>query len=142
MCVSAFVPFGEWWLVDLHVHCRGLPVHRASIQVQLSMYVRVDVSPDTPLCRASQMYKIWPPAWTGFHVSYSVFITGPPALSGFPFSHIQASGIDRLPLQFRSLQWASRIVGLPSCLHYGLPHGRASMDLTMYLSSGGGGFGG
>ena len=80
----------------------GLPVHRASIHVPLSMYVRVDVSPGIPLCRASQMYTIWPPAWTGFHVSYSVLITGPPALSGFPYTHNKASGIDRLPCACRS----------------------------------------
>ena len=35
--------------------------------------------------------------WTGFHVSYSVFITGPPAVSGFPYTHNKASGLDRLP---------------------------------------------
>ena len=52
-----------------------------------------------PHCRASQLYIIWPPAWTGFHVSYRVFITGPPALSGFPYTHNKASGIDRLPCE-------------------------------------------
>ena len=70
----------------------GLPVHRASSHVPLSMYVRVDVSPGIPLCRASQLFTIWLPAWAGLHVSYSVFITGPPALPGFPCTYNKASG--------------------------------------------------
>ena len=110
----------------------GLPVHRASIHVPLSMYVRVDVSPGIPLCRASQMYTIWPPTWTGCHVSYSVYITGPSALPGIPYTHTKASGIDLLPCVCRSLQWASRSVGLPNCIQYGLRHGPASMYLTVY----------
>ena len=39
----------------------------------------------------------WPPAWTGFQTSHHVFVSGPPALSGFPHTHSKASGIDRLP---------------------------------------------
>ena len=89
-----------------------------------------------PHCRASRLYTIWPPAWTGFHVSYRVFITGPPALSGFPYTQSKASGMDRLPCVCRSIQWASRIVGLPGYILYGLRHGPASMYLTVYLSPG------
>ena len=89
-----------------------------------------------PHCRASQLYTVWPLAWTGFHVSYSVFIIGPPALSGFPYTHNKTSCIHRFPCVCRSLQWASRIVGLPSRIQYGLRHGPASMYLTVYLSSG------
>ena len=36
----------------------GLPVHRPSIHVPVSMYVRVDVSPGLPLGRASEMYTV------------------------------------------------------------------------------------
>ena len=39
----------------------------------------------------------WPPAWTGFQTSHHVFVSGPPALSGFPYTDIKASGTDRLP---------------------------------------------
>ena len=74
-----------------------------------------------PLCRASQLYTIWPPAWTGFHVSYSVFITGPPALSGFPYyTHNKASGIDRLPCVTRTIhnfaEWPPNASHTPSLL--------------------------
>ena len=77
-------------------------------------------------CRASWLYTIWPPAWTGFHVSYRVFITGPPALLGFPYRNSKASGTDQLPCVHRSWSWASRIVGLPGHTLYGLRHGPPS----------------
>ena len=39
----------------------------------------------------------WPPAWTGLQTSHHVFVSGPPALSGFPYTDSKASGTDRLP---------------------------------------------
>ena len=67
-----------------------------------SMYDGVEVSSCIPFCRASQMYTMWPPAWNGFHVSCRVFIMGPPALSGFPYTHNKASGTHRLPCVYRT----------------------------------------
>ena len=51
-------------------------------------------------------------------------------------ARVMPSGKDRLPCVCRSLQWASRIVGLPGCIQCGLRNAPASMYLTGYLSPG------
>ena len=123
------------------------------------MYIIVYLSPGLPLCRASLIHTIRPPAETGFHVcvdpgsgspavsSFLVvynmasgidrfpctlqsFSTGPPALSGFPYTHNEASGIDRLPCICNSLKRASRSVGLPS----GIPYGLLLRTVSIYIS--------
>ena len=75
-------------------------------------------------------------AKTGFHVSCSFSITGPPAVSGFPYIHAMASSQNRLPCVRRSLQWASHVVGLPSCTPCGLRHPPAFMHFTVSSSPG------
>ena len=86
-----------------------------------------------PHCRASQLYTTWPPACTAFRVSYSLFYRRASRSVGFPCTHNMASCIDRLPGVYRSQWWASRIVGLPSCIQYGLRHTLASVCLTVCL---------
>ena len=78
-----------------------------------SMYLNVYLSPGLPLCRASLMHTIWPPAYTGLpvYVDPVVFL---PASSGFPVVFHMASCMDRLPCILQCI--------LPP----GLPLGRAS----------------
>ena len=68
------------------------------------MYLTVYLSSGLPLCRASLIHTIRPPAYTGFHVYVDHEI------------------------------WASRIVGHPSGIQNGLGHGQARMYLAVYLS--------
>ena len=63
-------------------------------------------------------------------------IAGPPALSGFPCTHPKASGTHQLPCVCRSWSWASRIVGLPTCIPSGLRHGPTSVYLHLYSIAG------
>ena len=89
-----------------------------------------------PLCRASQVYTLWPPAWTGFHVYFCRSITGPPALSGFPFTHYLAPGTDRLPCIVYPDSGPPAKVGLPSCIEYNLRLRRSHVYLIEYLTPG------
>ena len=116
-----------------------------------------------PRGRASQLYTTWFPVWTGFRVSSSAFITGPPALSsfpsercqasgmarlppcvnpcdglpawtGFPIVHAVASGVDRVPCILRCLHHlAARFVGLPLYIQGDFRHIPASMSVSMLL---------
>ena len=65
-----------------------------------------------------------------------VSFTGLPAQSGFPCFPHQASGTARLLCVSRFFERASRMVGLPRCIRYGLRHRSASMYLTLQLSLG------
>ena len=51
-----------------------------------------------PPCGASHVHRIWPPVWTGFHVSQSVFNTRPLALSCFPCTRTETSGSQLLKI--------------------------------------------
>ena len=73
-----------------------------------------------PRCWASQLHTLWPPAWTGFHAFHSIFVTGPPAFSGFPFN--PQSRLRRRPASMCT-----------SILVERLPHGRASQLYTTWL---------
>ena len=116
-----------------------------------------------PHGRASQLYTTWLPVWTGFRVSSSAFVTGPPALSsfpstrsqasgiarlppyvnpcngppaltGFPIVHAMASGVDRLPCILRCLHHlAARFVGLPLYIQGDFRHRTDSMCVSMLL---------
>ena len=66
-----------------------------------------------PLCRISQLYTRWPPACPGLHVFCSLFLDGPPALSGFPYTHIKASAIRRLPSVCKSSSGPPASSGFP-----------------------------
>ena len=91
----------------------GLPAHWRSIQVASSMSVSVDVLPGIPFCRICQLYTRWHPACPGLHVSCGLFIDGPPALSGFPYTHIKASAIRRLPSVCKSSSGPPASSGFP-----------------------------
>ena len=127
-------------MCHLHAYCRiftswsscpGGLRPCATVQVRWSQCIT-----GYPVSWASQMCTIRSPAKTGFHVSCSFFITGPPAVSGFTYIHTMASSGNRLPCVRRSLQWASHVVGLPSCTPCGLRHGPASMHFTVSSSPG------
>ena len=79
----------------------GLPhMHTFWPRAYAGFPVYVDpVLPPPPHRRASQWYTILPPAWTGFHVSYSVFFHRASAGSGFPCTHHEASGIEWIPCE-------------------------------------------
>ena len=77
--------------------CSGFPYTQHQPSGKAASIYMFFVEVGLPHCRASQVYTIRPPAWTGFHAPYRVFITGPPALSGFPHTHHKASDTDRLP---------------------------------------------
>ena len=104
----------------------GLPSKRHYAWVLESIYHGV-----FPFCRPSQMHAGWRPAWTGFDEFESVVITRPPPMSGKPYTHIRASASHRLPSLPVPLPSASRIVGLPSGVQYGLRHGPASVFRTV-----------